>query len=284
MYVCLYVCICICIYSLPGPNTFQLCGFDCMWLLSRSWDQLCWCVLVWQSIANINTSVCLSLWQLTACLLFVCMAAVSQCPVRTPGRNAPLIQFLTSAPYTGILFGCLYRMLPHLHFFHHFFFSPLLLIFSFENRPTPFPDQISWKATKPGFSFSCLFCAVVHFFYWWMRAFILLGLVFSWPSQEIGLGKRLRDHLFCVAWDVKPQLKCWLNSCVICLPTTCCAAGVQSVVSKRVIPVCTMVNVEQDIKVIAVESLIHYCCAVLCVCCPAPCLLILCISSCPRGG
>jgi len=215
-------------------------------------------------------------------LFAVCLYGCYQ-SVRTPGRNAPLIQFLTSAPYTGILFGCLYRMLPDLHFFPHFFFSPLLLIFSFENRPTPFPDRISWKATKPGFSFSCLFCAVVHFFYWWMRAFILLGLVFSWPSQEIGFGKRLRDHLFCVAWDVKPQLKCWLNSCVICLPTTC-RAGVQSVVSKRVIPVCTMVNVEQDIKVIAVESLIHYCCAVLCVCCPAPCLLVLCISSCPRGG
>ena len=29
---------------------------------------------------------------------------------------------------------------------------------------------------------------------------------FPIPSQEIGLGKRLRNDLFCVEWDVKPQL------------------------------------------------------------------------------
>jgi len=39
-----------------------------------------------------------------------------------------------------------------------------------------------------------------------MRAFVVLGLVFSTPSQETGLGKRLRNDLFCVEWDVKPQL------------------------------------------------------------------------------
>ena len=36
-----------------------------------------------------------------------------------------------------------------------------------------------------------------------MCAFVVLGLVFF---QEIGLGKRLRNDLFCVDWDVKPQL------------------------------------------------------------------------------
>jgi len=36
-----------------------------------------------------------------------------------------------------------------------------------------------------------------------MRGFVVLGLVFSMPSQEIGLGKRLRNDLF-VQWDVKP--------------------------------------------------------------------------------
>ena len=30
---------------------------------------------------------------------------------------------------------------------------------------------------------------------------------FSIPSQETGLEKRLRNDLFCVEWDVKPQLK-----------------------------------------------------------------------------
>jgi len=39
-----------------------------------------------------------------------------------------------------------------------------------------------------------------------MRAFVVLGFVFSAPSQEIGLGKRLRSDLFCFECDVKPQL------------------------------------------------------------------------------
>jgi len=36
--------------------------------------------------------------------------------------------------------------------------------------------------------------------------FVVLGLVFSIPSQETGLGKRLRNDRFFVEWDVKPQL------------------------------------------------------------------------------
>ena len=36
-----------------------------------------------------------------------------------------------------------------------------------------------------------------------MRDFVELGLVFSIPSQEIGLGKRLRNDVFCFEWDVK---------------------------------------------------------------------------------
>ena len=40
-----------------------------------------------------------------------------------------------------------------------------------------------------------------------MRAFVVeLGLVFSIPSQEIGLGKLLRNDLFSVEWDVKPPI------------------------------------------------------------------------------
>jgi len=35
-----------------------------------------------------------------------------------------------------------------------------------------------------------------------MGAFVLLGLVFSIPSQEIGFGKRLRNDLVCVEWDI----------------------------------------------------------------------------------
>ena len=39
-----------------------------------------------------------------------------------------------------------------------------------------------------------------------MRAFVVLCLVFSIPWEEIGLGKRLLNDLFCVECDVKPQL------------------------------------------------------------------------------
>jgi len=40
-----------------------------------------------------------------------------------------------------------------------------------------------------------------------MRAFVVLGLFFSVLRQETGLGKCLRNGLFCVEWDVKPQLR-----------------------------------------------------------------------------
>ena len=36
-----------------------------------------------------------------------------------------------------------------------------------------------------------------------MHAFVVLGLVFSIYNQK---GKRLRNDIFCVEWDVKPQL------------------------------------------------------------------------------
>jgi len=55
-----------------------------------------------------------------------------------------------------------------------------------------------------------------------MRAFVVLGLVFSVSSQEIGLGKRLRNDLFYVEWDVKPELNqsTWLQVAVFMCSTT----------------------------------------------------------------
>jgi len=45
----------------------------------------------------------------------------------------------------------------------------------------------------------CMFlCVPVSF------AFLVLGLVCSVVSQEIGRGECLRNDLFCVDWDVKP--------------------------------------------------------------------------------
>ena len=37
-----------------------------------------------------------------------------------------------------------------------------------------------------------------------LLAFVVLGLVFSVPSEEIGWEERLRYDLFWVEWDVKP--------------------------------------------------------------------------------
>ena len=53
-----------------------------------------------------------------------------------------------------------------------------------------------------------------------MRAIVVLGLVFSIPSREVGSGKRLRNDLFCVEWDVKPQLDRWIESA--CADYSCC--------------------------------------------------------------
>jgi len=55
--------------------------------------------------------------------------------------------------------------------------------------------------------FLCLLCAVVHLFWLVNACFCCVRFsFFSIPSQEIGLGKRLRNDLFCVDRDVKPQL------------------------------------------------------------------------------
>jgi len=42
-----------------------------------------------------------------------------------------------------------------------------------------------------------------------MFAFVVFDLPFSVLSQEIGGEERLRNDLFCVGWDVKPELNQW---------------------------------------------------------------------------
>jgi len=75
-----------------------------------------------------------------------------------------------------ILFDCLYGMLPVIRFSLLVpDLSPPLFIFSFDNRPAPFPGRMSQKVTEPGFNFLCLFCVVIHFF--WLVNFVELGLV-----------------------------------------------------------------------------------------------------------
>ena len=50
-----------------------------------------------------------------------------------------------------------------------------------------------------------------------MRAFVVLGLVSSIPSQKIGLGKRLRNDLLSAERDVEPQLSQSIICNVTCL-------------------------------------------------------------------
>ena len=64
------------------------------------------------------------------------ISPVSGSLVRAAVRNVPLIPVSISA--LCILFACLYRILPHLSFFLHFFLTYLLPYFSFENKPAPF--------------------------------------------------------------------------------------------------------------------------------------------------
>ena len=56
--------------------------------------------------------------------------------------------------------------------------------------------------------FRFVFCVFFHVslghFVLVLLAFVVLGLVSSVLSQEIGREERLRNDLFCVEWDVKP--------------------------------------------------------------------------------
>ena len=61
--------------------------------------------------------------------------------------------------------------------------------------------------------FLCLFCVVVHFFWLMSACSFCVTFSFSIPCQQIGLGKRHRNDLFCVEWDVNPQLSQLLSLC-----------------------------------------------------------------------
>ena len=48
-----------------------------------------------------------------------------------------------------------------------------------------------------------MFCVSLDHFSSVFLAFVVLGLVPSVPSQEIGWEERIQNDLFCVPWDVK---------------------------------------------------------------------------------
>jgi len=64
-----------------------------------------------------------------------------------------------------------------------------------------------------------------------MRAFVVLCLVFSIPSQVIDLGKRLRNDLFCVECAVKTTTQSINQS--VNQPTALAGKIMRSVVSVR---------------------------------------------------
>ena len=48
-----------------------------------------------------------------------------------------------------------------------------------------------------------VFCVRLDHFDFVLSEYVLLGLIFSVPIQEIGWEERLQNELFCVKWDVK---------------------------------------------------------------------------------
>jgi len=50
-------------------------------------------------------------------------------------------------------------------------------------------------------------------------AFVVLDLVSSVLSQEIGLEERLWNDLFCVKWDVEQVTECCLHACLLSVIT-----------------------------------------------------------------
>jgi len=59
----------------------------------------------------------------------------------------------------------------------------------------------------------CVFIVSFDYFIPVFLAIFVLGLVSSLPSQEIGLGERLRNDLFCFEWDVNLNSVCQ-SSCM----------------------------------------------------------------------
>jgi len=123
-------------------------------------------------------------------------------PVRALGRKALLIRFLISALYIVCLF------ISYACSLIIFFFTFSLLISSKEeNRPALFWAGCHKRRLKLALVFFCLFSVVDHFVRLVNACFCCVGFSFhTISSQEIGLGKRLRNDLFGVEWDVKPQL------------------------------------------------------------------------------
>jgi len=111
------------------------------------------CVLFWKC-----ATMCCSQLKI---LEFVSQAQIASCGFR--GVMHPWFIFFYFSTIYCVCFP------TYLFFFTFPYLSSSLLIFSFENRPALFPGRMSQKATTSGFSFLCLLCVVIHFF-WLLNA------------------------------------------------------------------------------------------------------------------
>jgi len=100
------------------------------------------------------------------------------------GRNAPLIRFLFSALY-WVYVVCLFISYASLLIL----FSSLFPYLSFLD---PLRCQDGCRKRRLNLALVLCFFVVVD---WWICAFVVLSLIFSIPSQEIGLGLNIKPQL-----------------------------------------------------------------------------------------
>jgi len=100
--------------------------------------------------------------------------------------------------------------------FASLFLTYLLPYLSFPFKIDPLRFQAGCRKRRLNLTLVvlCLFCAVVHFFWLVNVSFYCVRFIFSVPSHETGLGKRLGNDLFCVQWDVKPELNLSINQSI----------------------------------------------------------------------
>jgi len=112
------------------------------------------------------------------------------------GQEFSVLFFLTHGVYC-LLIVCF----PTYPFFLHFFLTYLLPYLSFPLRIDALRFQAGCRKRRLNLAlvFVFILCCMIG-----KCVLFVIGLVFFTPSQ--GLGKRLRNDLFCVEWNVKPQL------------------------------------------------------------------------------
>jgi len=125
-------------------------------------------------------------------------------PCRLRGAMRPWFDFWCQCYIVGLFIS---YASPLILFFFTFSLLISSLTYLFLWKIDPLHFQAGCRKRRPNLaSFLCGYFVYISFD-WWIRAFVVLGLVFSILSQETGLGKSLRNYLFCVKWDVTKNHK-----------------------------------------------------------------------------